>query len=77
MYHQTSASCSGGAYWEGGSGAAGSIFSLGRFPNAGLRQYSLAGAKLAFVNAADKRQGNFTERAGAWCLLHVTLRHAA
>ena len=57
--------CSGGAYWEGGSGGAGSVFSLGRFPNAGLRQYSLAGAKLAFVNAADKRQGNFTQRAGA------------
>ena len=57
--------CSGGAYWEGGSGGAGSVLSLGRFPNAGLRQYSLAGAKLTFVNAADKRQGNFTQRAGA------------
>ena len=69
--------CSGGAYWEGGSGGAGSVYSLGRFPNAGLRQYSLAGAKLTFVNAADKRQGNFTQRAGASCSLHVTMRHAA
>ena len=52
------------------------MFSLGRFPNAGLRQYSLAGAKLAYVNAADKRQGNFTQRAGASCLLQEAIRHA-
>ena len=57
-------SCSGGAYWEGGSEGAGSIFTLGRFPEAGLRQYSLAGGKLAYVNTIKQRRGNFTSRAG-------------
>ena len=56
--------CSGGAYWEGGSGGAGSIFTLGRFPQAGLRQYSLAGSKLTYVNTFNKQGGNFTSRAG-------------
>ena len=56
--------CSGGAYWEGGSEGAGSIFTLGRFPEAGLRQYSLAGGKLTYVNTFKNRAGNFTSRAG-------------
>ncbi len=64
-------SCSGGAYWEGGSEGAGSIFTLGRFPQAGLRQYSLAGSKLTYVNTFNKQGGNFTSRAG----MHVSLTH--
>ena len=56
--------CSGGAYWEGGSEGAGSVYTLGRFPEAGLRQYSLAGGKLAYVNTFKNRVGNFTSRAG-------------
>lgn len=54
------------------------MFTLGRYPNAGLRQYSLAGGKLTYVNTASKKQANFTSRAGEQslilCVLHALAR---
>ena len=55
--------CSGAAYWTGGTGGPGYIYTIGRF-NGALKKFSLAGNTLTLAGVAAT-VGNFTKLGGA------------
>jgi hypothetical protein len=63
--------CSGAAYWPGGTGSPGYIYTLGRI-SGGLKKFSLAGNTLTLAGVAAT-VGNFTKFGGALPILNHML----